>query len=48
MTTGALIFLLVSWAAVLSVTGWAFRRILFPSRPTDAVRNGQPPPPGSA
>lgn len=28
MSTGALIFMLVSWTAVLSLTGWAFTTLL--------------------
>ncbi|MBX3131908.1 MAG: hypothetical protein KF689_00805 [Gemmatimonadaceae bacterium] len=28
MSTGALIFMLVSWTAVLSLTGWAFATLL--------------------
>ena len=28
MTTGALVFMIASWAFVLSLTAWSFRRIL--------------------
>ena len=28
MTTGALLFMLISWAFVLGLMGWCFRRVL--------------------
>jgi hypothetical protein len=28
MTTGALIFMVISWSAVLGLAGWSFARIL--------------------
>lgn len=28
MSTGAVVFLVLSWSFVLGLTGWAFRRIL--------------------
>ena len=32
MSTGALLFMLGSWAFVLSLTGWSFWKILRPKR----------------
>lgn len=40
MTTSAIIFMAVSWAFVLGLTGWAFKRVLAkpnaPSQPPTA------------
>lgn len=41
MTPNALAFMLLAWAAVLTLTGWAFARLL-KAPPTEQL-----PPPGS-
>lgn len=48
MTTGALIFMLLSWFFVLGLTGWAFGRILRHPRHLDPDGTGpaSPPEPG--
>jgi hypothetical protein len=39
MTTGAFIFMIVSWAAVLGLVGWSFYRVL----DVQSRRRGPPP-----
>jgi hypothetical protein len=33
MTTGSIVFMALSWAAVLSLTGWAYYRMLWYKKP---------------
>ena len=50
MTTGAVIFWMLSWALVLGLTGWAFARILRGRRhfDPDGIGPAAPPEPGRA
>lgn len=43
MTTGALVFMLVAWLAVLTLTTWCFYRLL--KAPPEDIK---PPPPGTS
>jgi hypothetical protein len=48
MSTGALLFMLASWAFVLGLTGWAFARLLRGKRhfDPDGIGPSGPPEPG--
>ena len=50
MSTGALIFMLLSWAFVLGLVSWSFARILRGQRhfDPDGIGPGSPPVPGAA
>jgi hypothetical protein len=45
MSTGALIFLIVSWTAVLGLALWSYGRILRPRGPADVAGDVEPPDP---
>lgn len=44
MSTGALIFMLTAWVLVLSLTGWAFYRLMT----VPSVEHEKLPPPGTS
>lgn len=48
MTTGALIFMVLSWTFVLGLTGWAFYRVLNAQQhfDPDGIGPASPPEPG--
>lgn len=50
MSTGALVFMLVSWAAVLGLMLWSFGKILRTQQhfDPDGTGPGSPPVPGAA
>jgi hypothetical protein len=50
MTTGALVFLILSWTFVLGLTFWSFSRILSGKRhfDPDGIGPASPPVPGAA
>ena len=50
MSTGALIFMLASWAFVLGLATWSFAKILRGHRhfDPDGIGPGSPPVPGAA
>ena len=48
MTAGAIVFMLLSWAAVLGLVGWAFYRILTHKRHFDPDGTGPASPPEPA
>ncbi len=50
MTPGALIFMLASWAFVLGLTFWSFRKILQSQKhfDPDGIGPASPPVPGAA
>lgn len=48
MTPGAIVFMLLSWTAVLGLAGWAFRRILTHKRHFDPDGTGPAAPPEGA
>jgi|GEM_PF-658973 len=50
MTTGALIFMLASWAFVLGLTFWSFRKIMQSQKhfDPDGIGPESPPVPGAA
>ncbi|HLL85168.1 MAG TPA: hypothetical protein VK420_21035 [Longimicrobium sp.] len=50
MTTGSLLFLIISWAFVLGLTVWSFARILSGKKhfDPDGIGPASPPVPGRA